>query len=99
MTRTIEFFPDGYIALNAELATGLHPKLEKFLSEQPVDEVDLKLSIIAHYCAILLDGTYTLEARDKLCHILVGRLQVLREIGVPQEIISIDKPPSSLLIQ
>ncbi len=83
----IEFFPDGYIALNQELATGYHPKLELLLSEQPSDEVDIKLSIIAHYCAVLLDGTYTLEERDKLCHILVGRLTVLRVFPEAQTII------------
>lgn len=86
MPLKIEMFPEGYIALNAELATGYHPKLGILLERQPVDEVDIKLAIIAHYCAILLDGTYTLEERDKLCHILVGRLQVLREFIPAQEI-------------
>lgn len=85
----IEFFPEGYIALNAELATGFHPKLATLLGEQPADEIDLKLSIIAHYCAVLLDGTYTIEERDKLCHILVGRLTVLREFIPAQNIIAI----------
>lgn len=83
---TIEFFPEGYIALNAELATGFHPKLEAELSIYPADEVDLKLARIASYCAILLDGTYTLEERDKLCHILVGRLIVIREFVPAQTI-------------
>lgn len=86
MPMIIEMFPEGYIALNAELATGFHPKLEAILSQQPADEVDLKLGIIATYCAVLLDGTYTLEERDKLCHILVGRLNVLREF-VPAQVI------------
>lgn len=82
----IEMFPEGYIALNAELATGFHPKLEAMLLRYPVDEVDLKLAHIATYCAIVLNGTYTLEERDKLCHILVGRLTVLREF-VPAQVI------------
>lgn len=85
----IEMFPEGYQALNAELATGLHPKLEGLLGEHPVDEIDVKLSIIAHYCAILLDGVYTIEERDHLCHLLVGRLQVLREIPKAQTIIAL----------
>lgn len=96
----IEWFPDGYIALNQELATGFHPKLEALLSEQPVNEVDIRLAVISHYCAVMLDGIYTLEARDKLCHILTGRLQVLRVHPSAQKILMIDDttslpPPSS----
>lgn len=86
----IEFFPEGYIALNRELATDFHPKLAGMLREQPVDEVDIKLAIISHYCAVLLDGVYTLEARDKLCHILVGRLQLLRVHPEAQSIVMLD---------
>lgn len=87
MPMIIEFFPEGYIALNKELATGLHPALEKRLSAYPADEIDLKLAAIAHYCSILLDGTYTIEAREKLCFILAGRLEVLREIPIAQKIL------------
>lgn len=86
MPMIIEMFPDGYIALNQELASGFHPKLEAELGQYQVDDVDLKLARIASYCAILLDGTYTLEERDKLCHILVGRLLVLREFVPAQTI-------------
>lgn len=76
-----EMLPEGYIALNKELATGLHPKLEaKFAElEQPVDEVDVRLALIASYCEVVLDGTYTLAERDKLCFVLAGRLEALRE--------------------
>jgi len=83
----IEFFPDGFIALNKELATGLHPKLEELLSKHPVDEVDIKLAEIALYCSVALDATYTLAERDKLCFILAGRLEALRELASPQNII------------
>jgi len=75
-----QLFPEGYIAINKELATGLHPRLTELLSNQPGDEVDIRLSVIATYCGIALDGTYTIEERDKLCFILAGRLEVLREI-------------------
>ena len=85
----IEFFPEGYIALNAEIATGYHPKLEALLSKHPVDEVDIKLSEIAVYCSIVLDGTYTIEEREKLCFILAGRLEVLREVAPAQNIIAL----------
>ena len=83
----IEYFPDGYNALSKELATGLHSGLEKKLSNHPVDEVDIKLAEIASHCSIVLNGTYTLEARDKLCFLLAGRLEVLRELPSAQVIL------------
>ena len=84
-----EMFPEGYIALNKELATGLHPKLEKLLANNPAaDDVDVRLSQIAVYCAIALDGTYNLEERDKLCFILAGRLEALRELPSPQIVVN-----------
>jgi hypothetical protein len=76
-----EMLPEGYIALNKELATGLHPKLEASFvrTELPIEDVDMRLSLICAYCGVLLDGTYTLEERDKLCFVLAGRLEALRE--------------------
>lgn len=85
---TFEFFPEGFIKLNEEIATGLHPKLEKLLANHPMAEVDIKLSEIAAYCSVALDATYTLAERDKLCYILAGRLEVLRELPSPQIILS-----------
>ena len=83
----LQFFPDGYAALNKELATGLHPKLEKLLANHPVEEVDIKIAEICTYCSIAVDGTYTLAERDNLCFILAGRLEVLREIPSPSIVI------------
>jgi hypothetical protein len=74
-----EMFPEGYIALNRELATGLHPKLEELLSRHPIDEVDIRLAHISSYCEVALGATYTLAERDKLCFILAGRLEAKRE--------------------
>jgi len=82
----VEMFPEGYILLNRELATGYHPKLELLLSQFPVDEIDLRLSVIAHYLGIVLDGAYTLEARSELCAIMSGRLEVIREYPLAQSI-------------
>lgn len=84
---TVEMLPDGYIALNKELSTGYHPKLEALLSQHPPHETDIRLSQIAVYCGIVLDGTYTLEERNHLCAVLAGRLEVLREIVPAQTII------------
>lgn len=86
----IEFFPEGYILLNQELATGYHPTLEILLAatvqSTELDEVDIRLSIIAHYLGIVLDGDYTLEARSELCAIMSGRLAVIREYPLVQSI-------------
>lgn len=86
---TLEYFPEGFIALQKELATGLHPKLEKLLANHPADELDIRLAEIASYCQVVLEGTYTIEERSNLCSILVGRLELLREIGtdISQKII------------
>ena len=78
---TLEYFPEGYIALQRELATGLHPKLEKLLANHPADELDIRIAEIATYCQVALEGTYTIEERSNLCSILAGRLQLLREIN------------------
>lgn len=77
---TLEYFPEGFIALQRELASGLHPTLVKTLSNHPQDEIDIILAEIATYCQVALDGTYTLEERSNLCAILAGRLEVLREL-------------------
>lgn len=79
-----EYFPEGYIALQKELMTGLHPALERLLAKHPPNELDIRIAEIASYCKILLDGIYTIEERNKLCFILAGRLEVLREIPRPQ---------------
>lgn len=78
---TIEMLPEGYQNLNRELSTEYHPKLKEKLQGIGVDETDIKLSIIASYCKIVLDGTYTLQERDHLCSVLAGRLELLREYG------------------
>lgn len=82
----VEMFPEGYILLNRELATGYHPKLEILLSGFPTDETDLRLSVIAHFLGIVLDGAYTLEARSELCAIMSGRLELIREYPLAQSI-------------
>lgn len=77
---TLEYFPEGFITLQRELATGLHPKLIKLLQNHPQGEIDTIIAEIATYCQVVLNGTYTLEERANLCAVLAGRLEVLREI-------------------
>ena len=84
-----EYFPEGIIALQKELATGLHPQLEKLLANHPAVEWEIKLAEIASYCGVLLDDTYQKEDFNQLGFILAGRLEVLRELPKPQEIIQL----------
>lgn len=76
---TFEFFPENYVALNKELYSQNHPKLQAIVSQYPADEVDIKLAQIAAYCEIMLDGAYQVMERDQLCKILLERLILLRE--------------------
>lgn len=76
---TLQYFPEGFQALNKELSTGLHPKLETLLANHPANEMEVRLAEIATYCSIAMDGAYGQPELDKLCFILAGRLEVLRE--------------------
>lgn len=87
MPLNIQFFPEGFIALQKELSCGLHPKLEPVLSKYPADELILKIMEVATYVGIVLDGTYAEQDFNHLCFILAGRLEVLREIPQAQKII------------
>lgn len=79
--------PEGIIALQEELATGLHPKLEKLLANHPAVEWEIRLAEIASYCHVILDGTYGEQDLDQLGSILAGRLEVLRELPAAQTIL------------
>ena len=89
MPLELEFFPEGVILLNAELATGLHPRLESLLSNHSgaADEWEIRIAEIAAYCGIVLDGTYPPEQIGELAAILSGRLMVLRELPEAQKIL------------
>ena len=76
----VETFPEGYILLNKELATGYHPALEKLLASSPVNETDEKLLKCATYVGIVVDGIYTIQDRSQLCAIIAGRLENLRDL-------------------
>lgn len=75
----VEFFPDGFIALNKELSSGYHSSLIPLLEGTPVDEIDEKIAKIAVYCGVILDGIYTVQERSILCSTLAGRLELLRD--------------------
>lgn len=80
MPRMIkEYFPEEYIQLQRELATGLHTRIVDIISQYPADEIDIKLAQIAAYCEIGLNGEYTLEDRRGLCVLLTEKLKLKRE--------------------
>ena len=74
-----EIFPAEYIALQRELITGYHPKLERILEQHGPEDIDMKLAQIAAYCSVGLDDVYTLDERRELCDLLRERLIPMRE--------------------
>lgn len=79
----LEFFPEGLILLQAELATGLHPELEKQLGDMignGQDDWEVKLARIAAYCGIICEGVYDKDDISGLAAACAGRLEVMREI-------------------
>ena len=73
-----EFFPEEYVALQRELATGYHQPIVSIIQKHLAEDIDVKLAQIASYCEVALDGAYTLEDRIKLCKILRERLILKR---------------------
>lgn len=74
-------WPDEVIALNKELASGLHPQLEKQLQDLAgEDNFVERFATICAYCEIHLDGMYSSD--DMLTIIrefVLKRLEQLRE--------------------
>jgi len=70
--RTLVFFSESRIALDREVAK--HPNLVKLLQDHPVTEFELRLTEIATYCNILVDGAYTSDDLDGLCDLCVAEL-------------------------
>jgi hypothetical protein len=75
----IEYYPPNAIALNKELASGLHPKLAKQLDLSNSTNAAERLGVVAAYCMIELDGMYDDESLERLCGILVPLLEKIRE--------------------
>lgn len=77
--RILKYFPEGLIELQAELATGFHPKLEPLLSKHRSDDWELKLAEICLYCRIVMDGTFDETEINALCKEVIQRLKIRRE--------------------
>ena len=90
---THEYFPDGVIALNKELASGYHGALMQKLDNHPSAETEIRLAEIASHCSVVLNGVYGPAQIDELAAILAGRLEVLRELAPT---IYVDSSPALL---
>jgi hypothetical protein len=82
-----EIFPQEYLDLQAELASGFHPKIVAIISVYPAEEIDIKLAQIAAYCEVVLDGDYDINDRVKLAGVLTKKLMEKREYPEAQNII------------
>jgi len=78
MAHIIEMFPESRIRLDRELRFPEHEPLWDLLAQVSPHEFHLRIGVIAGYCEVILDGEYTPSEIDKLCDILVTRLQEKR---------------------
>lgn len=86
----IELFPEPVIELNKELASGLHPELEKKLAEiQGGEDMFIeRFAIVLTHCGIAVDGLYTSDnIIDMIDHAVLPRLKERRVAPAVQEII------------
>lgn len=73
------FFPKEIIELNKEISN--HPALQKLLSNQPSNELEIRVAEIAAYCKIGVDAHFSREEFVKLCGMCLNELRKKR--GMP----------------
>jgi hypothetical protein len=73
MPYNLEFFPESYLALQEEIVN--HPRLCELIVRHSPREFELRLAEIATYCNVALDGEYTQEDLNGLCHVLWRKLK------------------------
>jgi len=76
MERRIEYFSESRIELNRRIQD--HPKLVELLQAHPVEEFEIRLSEVAAYCGIVLDGDYLQSDLDGLCDVLIQKLEMMK---------------------
>lgn len=78
MPLELSLWPEEIIQLNKELATGLHPKLEKQLAG--MDDFIERFATIAAYCDVALDGMYTSDQMVAMVGVVfLSKLETKRE--------------------
>jgi hypothetical protein len=79
MTLNITLLPPSVIAINAELASGLHSELETKIAQSECTTPADRLAVVAAHCGVILDDWYSGEDLAKLCDLLLVRLTEKRE--------------------
>lgn len=76
----IQLWPEEVIALNKELSSGLHYKLEAIMHDLP-EHITFaeRIGHIAAYCELVLDGMYSADDIAGICGELCKRLEGKRE--------------------
>lgn len=77
--RSFDFMSEHRIDLAKEVVK--HPALMERIYEQPSNEFEIHLCVIAAYCGVILDGEYTALEIDHLCKILKEKL-VTKRVGI-----------------
>lgn len=75
--KHLNIWPEELIQLNRECIN--HPKLMERLANHPMNEWEIKLTEIALYCEVIVDGDYLPEQIVQLCEILLVKLIERRE--------------------
>lgn len=89
MAGELAYWPEPIIKLNEELATGLHPELEKKLNAiQGEANFIERFATIAAYCDIALDGMYT---SDQM-------VAMVQEFFIPRLIARRKRPDNVILV-
>lgn len=72
------YFPEVFQQLNQELQ--YHPELQKLMHETNLDNPDptTRFAVVASYCQVILNDTYTDQDLEKIAHILLTRLREKR---------------------
>lgn len=77
----IEEFPPERVELNIEITH--HPELiiemQRVAAQSGTNDFAIMLGVVAAYCEVVVDGTYTQQEIDKLCTILTNRLREKRQ--------------------
>lgn len=87
MTLQIIQHPESVIALNRELASGLHPELERKIADSECTTAADRLAVVATHCSVALDGWYSGADLEKLCAILYEKLQDKRQLPANSNLI------------
>lgn len=85
MPIEMALWPEELIALNQELASGLHPDLQAYLVENVgpgyghENLLIERLAAIAAYAGVALDGLYDSDQILVICTVITAKLKTMRK--------------------